>query len=75
MQSNTKKQGRKRNPEDLIRENDFLKYKMRDQQKYIRRLEYDNALLQRKQQSNYARRNKFKSASGSLTFFERKFKT
>jgi hypothetical protein len=65
MQSNSKKQGRKRNPEDLIRENDFLKYKMRDQQKYIRRLEYDNALLQRKQQNNYARRNKFKSASGS----------
>lgn len=65
MQSNSKKQGRKRNPEDLIRENDFLKYKMRDQQKYIRRLEYDNALLQRKQQSNYARKNKFKSASGS----------
>ena len=65
MQSNTKKQGRKRNPEDLIRENDFLKYKMRDQQKYIRRLEYDNALLQRKQQNSYARRNKFKSASGS----------
>ena len=65
MQSNSKKQGRKRNSEDLIRENDFLKYKMRDQQKYIRRLEYDNALLQRKQQNNYARRNKFKSASGS----------
>ena len=65
MQSNFKKQSRKRNPDDLIRENDFLKYKMRDQQKYIRRLEYDNALLQRKQQSNYARRNKFKSASGS----------
>ena len=65
MQSNTKKQGRNRNPDDLIRENDFLKYKMRDQQKYIRRLEYDNALLQRKQQNNYARRNKFKSASGS----------
>ena len=65
MQSNFKKQSRKRNPDDLIRENDFLKYKMRDQQKYIRRLEYDNALLQRKQQNNYARRNKFKSASGS----------
>ena len=65
MQSNFKKQSRKRNPDDLIRENDFLKYKLRDQQKYIRRLEYDNALLQRKQQSNYARRNKFKSASGS----------
>ena len=65
MQGHSKKQGRKRNPEDLIRENDFLKYKMRDQQKYIRRLEYDNALLQRKQQNSYARRNKFKSASGS----------
>ena len=65
MQSNSKKQGRKRNPDDLIRENDFLKYKMRDQQKYIRRLEYDNALLQRKQQNSYARRNKFKSASAS----------
>ena len=65
MQGNTKKQGRKRNPEDLIRENDFLKYKMKDQQKYIRRLEYDNALLLRKQQNNYARRNKFRTASGS----------
>ena len=65
MQSNSKKQGRKRNPDDLIRENDFLKYKMRDQQKYIRRLEYDNALLQRKQQNSYARRNKFRTASGS----------
>ena len=65
MQGHSKKQGRKRNQDDLIRENDFLKYKMRDQQKYIRRLEYDNALLQRKQQNNYARRNKFKSASGS----------
>ena len=47
MQGNTKKQGRKRNPDDLIRENDFLKYKMRDLQKYIRKLEYDNAELQR----------------------------
>ena len=65
MQSNFKKQGRKRNPDDLIRENDFLKYKLRDQQKYIRRLEYDNALLQRKQQNSYARRNKFRTASGS----------
>jgi hypothetical protein len=65
MQGHTKKQSRKRNPEDLIRENDFLKYKLKDQQKYIRRLEYDNALLLRKQQNNYARRNKFKSASGS----------
>ena len=58
MQGNTKKQGRKhRSPEDVIRENDFLKYKMRDLQKYIRKLEYDNALLQRKQQINYARKN------------------
>ena len=62
MQSNFKKQGRKRSPEDLIRENDFLKYKLRDQQKYIRKLEYDNALLQRKQQNSYARRNKFRTA-------------
>ena len=65
MQGNTKKQGRKRDPEDLIRENDFLKYKLRDSQKYIRMLEYDNALLQRKQQNSYARRNKFRPASGS----------
>jgi hypothetical protein len=65
MQSNFKKQSRKRNPDDLIRENDFLKYKLRGQQKYIRKLEYENALLQRKQQSNYARRNKFRTASGS----------
>ena len=65
MQGHTKKQGRKRNPEDLIRENDFLKYKMRDQQKYIRRLEYDNALLQRKQQNSYARRNKFRNSTSS----------
>ena len=65
MQGNTKKQGRNRSPEDLIRENDFLKFKLRDSQKYIRKLEYDNALLQRKQQSNYARRNKFRTASGS----------
>ena len=58
MQGNTKRQSRKRDPEDIIRENDyFLKYKMRDLQKYIRKLEYDNALLQRKQQINYARRN------------------
>ena len=65
MQSNFKKQSRKRNPDDLIRENDFLKYKMRDQQKYIRKLEYDNALLQRKQQSSYARRNKFRNSTSS----------
>jgi len=65
MQNNTKKQGRNRNPDDLIRENDFLKYKMRDQQKYIRKLEFDNALLQRKQQSSYARRNKFRNSTSS----------
>ena len=66
MQGNTKRQGRKhRSPEDVIRENDFLKYKLRDLQKYIRKLEYDNALLQRKQQNYYARRNKFRTASGS----------
>ena len=65
MQSNPKKQGRKRNPDDLIRENDFLKYKMRDLQKYIRKLEYDNALLQRKQQNNYARRNKFRNSTSN----------
>ena len=63
MQGNTKRQGRKhRTPEDLIRENDFLKHKTRDLQKYIRKLEYDNALLQRKQQSNYARRNRHRQA-------------
>ena len=65
MQSNFKKQSRKRNPDDLIRENDFMKYKMRDQQKYIRKLEYDNALLQRKQQNSYARRNKFRNSASS----------
>ena len=63
MQGHTKKQGRKqRSPEDVIRENDFLKYKMRDLQKYIRKLEYDNALLQRKQQNSYARKNRYKQA-------------
>ena len=65
MQGHIKKQSRKRNPDDLIRENDFLKYKMRDQQKYIRKLEYDNALLQRKQQNSYARRNKFRNSGSS----------
>ena len=65
MQGNTKKQGRKRSPEDLIRENDFLKFKLRDSQKYIRKLEYDNALLQRKQQNSYARRNKFRNSASS----------
>ena len=65
MQGNIKKQSRKRNPEDLIRENDYLKYKLRDQQKYIRRLEYDNALLQRKQQNSYARKNKFRNSTSS----------
>ena len=65
MQGHIKKQSRKRSPEDLIRENDFLKYKLRDQQKYIRRLEYDNALLQRKQQNSYARKNKFRNSTSS----------
>ena len=65
MKGNTKKQRRKRNPDDMIRENDYIKYKLRDSQKYIRKLEYDNALLQRKQQNSYARRNKFRTASGS----------
>ena len=65
MQGNTKKQSRKRNPDDLIRENDYQKYKLRDQQKYIRKLEYDNALLQRKQQNSYARRNKFRNSASS----------
>ena len=62
MQGNTKRQGRKRDPDDIIRENDFLKFKMRDLQKYIRKLEYDNALFQRKQQVNYARKNRYKQA-------------
>ena len=62
MQGNTKKQGRNRSPEDLIRENDFLKFKLRDSQKYIRKLEYDNALLQRKQQNSYARKNRYRQA-------------
>ena len=62
MQGNTKRQGRKRDPEDIIRENDFLKYKLRDLQKYVRKLEYDNALFQRKQQVNYARKNRYKQA-------------
>ena len=62
MQGNTKNQGRKRAPEDIIRENDFLKYKLRDLQKYVRKLEYDNALFQRKQQVNYARKNRYKQA-------------
>ncbi len=60
MQGNTKRQGRKRDPEDIIRENDFLKHKLRDLQKYVRKLEYDNALFQRKQQINYARKNRYK---------------
>ena len=62
MQGHTKKQGRKRDPEDIIRENDFLKHKLRDLQKYVRKLEYDNALFQRKQQINYARKNRYKQA-------------
>ena len=62
MQGNTKRQGRKRDPEDIIRENDFLKHKLRDLQKYVRKLEYDNALFQRKQQNSYARKNRYRQA-------------
>ena len=62
MHGNTKRQSRKRDPEDIIRENDFLKHKLRDLQKYVRKLEYDNALFQRKQQVNYARKNRYKQA-------------
>ena len=50
MQGDSKKQGRKRNSEDLIREVDFLKSKLGNLQKDVRRLEYDNSLLQRKLQ-------------------------
>ena len=50
MQGDSKKQGRKRSSEDLIREVDFLKSKLGNLQKDVRRLEYDNSLLQRKLQ-------------------------
>ena len=50
MQGSTKKQGGKRTQEDLIREVAHLKSRMGNLQKDVRRLEYDNALLQRKLQ-------------------------
>jgi prefoldin subunit 5 len=59
MSNNTKRSSRK--PEDMIRELDFLKYKVKSLQKDVRRLEYDNATLQRtaQRQSN-ARRKQWK---------------
>jgi hypothetical protein len=59
MSNNTKRSSRK--PEDMIRELDFLKYKVKSLQKDVRRLEYDNATLPRtaQRQSN-ARRKQWK---------------
>ena len=51
MQGSSKKQSRKRDPEDLVRQVAHLKSRMGNLQKDIRRLEYDNALLQRKLQT------------------------
>ena len=51
MQGDSKKQSRKRDPEDLVRLVAHLKSRMGNLQKDIRRLEYDNALLQRKLQT------------------------
>ena len=51
MQGDSKKQSRKRDPEDLVRQVAHLKSRMGKLQKDIRRLEYDNALLQRKLQT------------------------
>ena len=50
MQGSTKKQSGKRTSEDLIREVAHLKSRMGNLQKDVRRLEFDNALLQRKLQ-------------------------
>ena len=50
MQGSPKKQGGKRTSEDLIREVAHLKSRMGNLQKDVRRLEYDNSLLQRKLQ-------------------------
>jgi predicted nuclease with TOPRIM domain len=50
MQNDSKKQSRKPSSEDLIREVSHLKSKVGSLQKDVRRLEYDNALLQRKLQ-------------------------
>lgn len=51
MQNHSKRQGGKRSPEDLIREVAHLKSRMGNLQKDVRRLEFDNALLQRKLQT------------------------
>ena len=51
MQGDSKKQSRKRDPEDLVRQVAHLKSRMGNLQKDIRRLEYDNALLQPKLQT------------------------
>ena len=51
MQGDSEKQSRKRDPEDLVRQVAHLKSRMGNLQKDIRRLEYDNALLQRKLQT------------------------
>ena len=51
MQGDSKKQSRKRDPEDLVRQIAHLRSRMGNLQKDIRRLEYDNALLQRKLQT------------------------
>lgn len=51
MQNHSKRQGGKRSSEDLIREVAHLKSRMGNLQKDVRRLEYDNALLQRKLQT------------------------
>ena len=51
MQGDSKKQSRKRDPEDLVRQVAHLKSRMGNLQKDIRRLEYDNALFQRKLQT------------------------
>ena len=50
MQGDSKKPGRKRS-EDLIREVSHLRSRVGSLQKDVRRLEYDNALLQRKLQT------------------------
>ena len=51
MQGDSKKQSRKRDPADLVRQVAHLKSRMGNLQKDIRRLEYDHALLQRKLQT------------------------
>ena len=51
MQGDSKKQSRKRDPEDLVRQIAHLKSRRGNLQKDIRRLEYDNALLKRKLQT------------------------